>query len=64
MKFDVIDTASKKVGQVELEDSVFAAQVRPGLFWEAVRMQLANRRRGTHSTKTVTEVQATSRSGH
>jgi large subunit ribosomal protein L4 len=58
MKFDVVDTANKKVGQVELEDSVFAAQVRPGLFWEAVRMQLANRRRGTHSTKTVTEVNA------
>ncbi len=58
MKFDVIDTGSKKVGEVELEDSVFAAQVRPALFWEVVKMQLANRRRGTHSTKTVTEVRA------
>jgi large subunit ribosomal protein L4 len=58
MKFDVVDTGNKKVGQVDLEDSVFGAQVRPGLFWEAVRMQLANRRRGTHSTKTVSEVNA------
>jgi large subunit ribosomal protein L4 len=59
MKFDIVDTGNKKVGQVDLDDSVFGAQVRPGLFWEAVRMQLANRRRGTHSTKTVTEVRAT-----
>lgn len=56
MKFDVVDTSGSKVGDIDLEDSVFAAAVRPHLFWEAVKMQLANRRRGTHSTKTVSEV--------
>lgn len=56
MKFDVVDTQNKKVGDVDLEDSVFSAEVRHYLFWEVVKMQLANRRRGTHSTKTVAEV--------
>jgi large subunit ribosomal protein L4 len=56
MKFDVVDTQNKKVGDIDLEDSVFGASVREHLFWEVVRMQLANRRRGTHSTKTVSEV--------
>ncbi len=56
MKFDVVDTQNTKVGDIDLEDSVFAAEVRHYLFWEVVKMQLANRRRGTHSTKTVSEV--------
>ena len=56
MKVDVVDTQNKKVGDIELDDSVFGAAVREHLHWEVVRMQLANRRRGTHSTKTVSEV--------
>lgn len=56
MKFDVVDTQNTKVGDIDLDDSVFAAEVRHHLFWEVVKMQLANRRRGTHSTKTVSEV--------
>lgn len=56
MKHDVVDTSGSKVGDIDLEDSVFGAVVRPYLFWEMVKMQLANRRRGTHSTKTVSEV--------
>lgn len=56
MKVDVVDTKNQKVGDIELDDSVFSAAVREHLHWEVVRMQLANRRRGTHSTKTVSEV--------
>ena len=56
MKFDVVNTDNTKVADIELEDSVFGAEVRHHLFWEVVKMQLANRRRGTHSTKTVSEV--------
>jgi large subunit ribosomal protein L4 len=56
MKFDVVNTQNSKVGDIDLDDSVFAAEVRHYLFWEVVKMQLANRRRGTHSTKTVSEV--------
>ena len=59
MKFDVVDTQNTKVGEIDLDDSVFAAEVRHHLFWEVVKMQLANRRRGTHSTKTVREVSGT-----
>ena len=33
--------------------------MRETLHWEVVRMQMANRRRGTHSTKTVSEVRGT-----
>lgn len=56
MKFDVVNTENAKVSDIELEDSVFGAHVREHLFWEVVKMQLANRRRGTHKTKTVSEV--------
>lgn len=56
MKVDVVDTQKQKVGEIELDDSVFGAAVREHLHWEVVRMQQANRRRGTHSTKTVSEV--------
>lgn len=56
MKFDVVDTQNTKVGDIDLDDSVFAAEVRHHLFWEVVKMQLANRRAGTHKTKTVSEV--------
>lgn len=56
MKFDVVDTQNTKVDEIDLDDSVFAAEVRHHLFWEVVKMQLASRRAGTHSTKTVSEV--------
>lgn len=56
MKVDVVDTIKSKVGEIELEDSVFGSRVKPWLFYEVVKMQMANRRRGTQSTKTITEV--------
>ncbi len=56
MNFDVVDTNNTSVGSVELDESIFGAVVRNDLFWEVVKMQLAGRRAGTHSTKTVTEV--------
>lgn len=56
MKIDVVDTENRKVGELDLEDSVFGAVVRHHLFWEVVRMQRANRRSGTASTKRVGDV--------
>jgi large subunit ribosomal protein L4 len=38
---------------------VFAAPVKQHLFWEVVRMQLANRRSGTAKTKRIGEIQGT-----
>ncbi|MGF1509663.1 MAG: 50S ribosomal protein L4 [Myxococcota bacterium] len=56
MKLDVVNTKNEKVSDIELSDAVFQAVVREYLFWEVVKMERANLRRGTHSTKTVSEV--------
>lgn len=40
----------------QLDDRVFGAEVNPDLLYRMVRMQLGNRRQGTHSTKTRGEV--------
>lgn len=51
----------EKVGEVELKDEIFQYPVKPHLFYEVVKWQLAKRRRGTHSTKTRAEVAGGSR---
>jgi large subunit ribosomal protein L4 len=53
---DVKNLEGKKVGQVELADGVFAANVNSHLLHEAVRHYLAGRRAGTHKTKQKSEV--------
>lgn len=53
---DVIDLNNQKVGQVELADSVFGAEVNQDLLYESVRHYLAGHRAGTHKTKTRHEV--------
>jgi len=55
-KVDVLDINTNKVGELELSDTVFAADVNEALLYEAVRNYLANQRRGTASTKTRHEV--------
>ena len=44
--------ARESVGEVELPSSIFATPLRSALLYETVKMQLANRRAGTHATKT------------
>lgn len=53
---DVYNVNREKVSQVEVEDSVFAAEVKEHLFYDVIRMQLNRRRAGTHSCKTRSEV--------
>ncbi|HQL01728.1 MAG TPA: 50S ribosomal protein L4, partial [Smithellaceae bacterium] len=53
---DVYDIEKKKVAQVELSDSVFAADVNEATVYDVVKMQLASRRSGTSSTKGRSEV--------
>ncbi|HVT95296.1 MAG TPA: 50S ribosomal protein L4 [Bryobacteraceae bacterium] len=53
---DVINLNNEKVGEIELADSVFAAEVNEDLIYEAVRHSQAARRAGTHKTKTRHEV--------
>jgi len=55
----VYDLDGEAVGEVELDDAVFAAPVKPHLFWETVRWQLARRRAGTHMTKGRSDVSGT-----
>jgi large subunit ribosomal protein L4 len=56
MELDVIDRQGTAVEKVAVADSAFGAKVKPHLFHQVIRMQLANRRRGTASTKTRGEV--------
>ena len=53
---DVYNTEKKKVGEVELADTVFGTEVKEHLFYAAVRYQMAARRSGTHATKGRTQV--------
>ncbi|GMV39255.1 MAG: 50S ribosomal protein L4 [Myxococcales bacterium] len=60
-QIDVYNLARQKVGEMVLDDAVFAAPVKEHLYWEVVRMQLANRRSGTANTKTRSEVKFSTR---
>ena len=48
----VYDMANKKVGDIELNESIFGVEMNAGLLHQAVVMQLAAQRLGTHATKT------------
>jgi len=56
MELDVFDRQGTPVEKITVADSAFGAEVKAHLFHQVVRMQLANRRRGTASTKTRGEV--------
>ncbi|MDR0625217.1 MAG: 50S ribosomal protein L4 [Holosporales bacterium] len=56
MKFDVLDTKYELNGAIEVEDKLFEIAVRPDILSRVVRWQLAKRRAGTHSTKTISFV--------
>lgn len=53
---DVLNSKGEKAGSVELADGVFHVKAPAALVHEVVTAYLANRRRGTHSTKTRGEV--------
>jgi large subunit ribosomal protein L4 len=42
---------NQKVGDLKLDDQVFQAEIHPSLFYEAVRMNLDSRRKGSACTK-------------
>ncbi|HUY20405.1 MAG TPA: 50S ribosomal protein L4 [Candidatus Binataceae bacterium] len=52
VKLPLYSPQHQQVGELEISARVFACEGNPGLFHEAVRMQLANRRSGTAATKT------------
>ena len=55
-KVDLLNMEGKKVGTVELPDSVFAVEVNEAVMHDVVVNYLANQRQGTQSTKTRSEV--------
>jgi len=55
-KVDVVDLNNNKVGELELADQVFGAEVNEALIYESVRHHLASLRSGSAKTKTRHEV--------
>ena len=53
---DIVDLNNQKVGELELADAVFGAEVNEALLYEAVRHYQAGRRAGTVKTKVRGEV--------
>jgi large subunit ribosomal protein L4 len=53
---DVVDLTNNKVGELELADEVFGAEVNEALLYEAVRQFQAGKHTGNHKTKTRSEV--------
>jgi large subunit ribosomal protein L4 len=51
VNIDIVNANNEKVGELELNDSVFGGRVKGDLIWEAVVQQNASERRGTHATK-------------
>ena len=56
MKVKVYDMLGNEAGEMELSDSIFAAQINVPLMHEMVKNYLANQRHGTQSTLTRSEV--------
>jgi large subunit ribosomal protein L4 len=56
---DIKNIAGDKIGTLDLDDSVWAADVNEHLLWETVKWQRAKKRAGTHSTLTVAGVHGT-----
>ena len=49
---NVVSQSNQPAGQIELAPEIFDAPLKASLLHSVVRMQLANRRTGTHATKT------------
>ena len=55
-KVDLYNMKGETVGEIELNDNIFGIDVNENAMYLAVQNQLANRRQGTQSTKTRSEV--------
>ena len=51
MKVTVYNLKRESVGEIDLSDEVFGAEVKEQLFYEVVKAQLASKRSGTKATK-------------
>ena len=55
-KMDIYNLEAKVVGSMELADAVFNIEPNTQAIFDAVLLQQASMRQGTHKTKTRTEV--------
>lgn len=55
-KVDVLNINGQKVEELELSESIFAAEISEYAVYEVIKNHLANRRQGTQSAKTRAEV--------
>lgn len=60
-KVKVYNLSKKGVGEIDLSDTVFDAQVNESLFYDVLKAQLASHRKGAASAQTRAEVSATKR---
>jgi len=58
-KLSVIDLSGAQVGELDVADDVFAAEVKEHLLWEVVRSQRAAKRAGSANTQGRSEVSRT-----
>jgi large subunit ribosomal protein L4 len=61
MKITIWNLKRESVGEIELSDEVFGAEVKEHLFYEVVKAQLASRRAGTKATKERSAVSGSSK---
>ena len=61
MKADIISLDAKSVGNLDLSDDIFGAEVRGDILQRVVRGQLAKRQAGTHKAKIRPEVHGTTK---
>lgn len=59
MKQDILSLDNKKVGTIELNESIFGLEVRADILQRVVRWQLARLQTGNHKTKGRSEVSLT-----
>ncbi|MBI5237088.1 MAG: 50S ribosomal protein L4 [Deltaproteobacteria bacterium] len=52
MTVDILNKEGVRVSSIELDKDIYEGAVNEALFYEVVKMQLANRRKGSASTKT------------
>lgn len=55
-KVAIYNVSGQEVGDIELSDAVFGIEVNQHVLYEVVKNQLANKRQGTQSAKTRSEV--------
>jgi len=61
MKAKVVNLSAKKVGDIDLDESIFGVASRADILHRVVNWQLAKRRAGTHKVQSRGEVTGTTK---